>query len=100
MFPPEIWSKPIWCLYDDMAGNIILMHPWRPGISVLCPRCGTHLILERYRATCCGFEFKTGFGAIRQAIPIGTHDRTSGRGWSSLRPAALAAQHQASPSFP
>ena len=88
MFPPEILNHPIWCLYDDTLGNIVLKHPYKPERPVPCPHCGQTLRIENYRATCCGQEFKTGFGEIRQRAPVGTHQRQSGRGWASLRPYA------------
>jgi hypothetical protein len=76
----------IWCLYDNLAGKIILKHPYRPGMTVPCPHCGKALAIEKYRATCCGQEFKTSFGEIAQRQPVGEHNRTAGRGWNSLRP--------------
>lgn len=85
MFTREIWENPIWCLYDNLAGHVVLKHPWRDGLVVECPHCGEPLAVEGYRAHCCGQHFKTGFGEIRQIEPVGTHDRTSGRGWASLR---------------
>ncbi len=86
MFPLEIWRKPIWCLYDNMAGQVVLKHPWRRGLVVPCPNCGEPMTVENYKAECCGQLFKTAFNEIRQVEPVGTHDRTSGRGWASLRP--------------
>jgi hypothetical protein len=87
MFPYEIYIKPIWCLYDDMAGQIMLKHPWGKRIKVVpCPHCGNALVVENYKATCCGKNFKTGFSEFRQVEPVGTHKRASGRGWASLRP--------------
>ncbi len=85
MFTREIWENPIWCLYDNLAGQVVLKHPWRDGLVVECPHCGEPLAVEGYIAHCCGQHFKTGFGEIRQIEPVGTHDRTSGRGWASLR---------------
>jgi hypothetical protein len=88
MFPSEIWRSPIWCLYDNMAGQVVLKHPWRCGLDVSCPYCGTLLSVDNFAAACCGRQFKTGFNEIRQVEPVGTHDRKSGRGWASLRPYA------------
>jgi hypothetical protein len=86
MFPYEIWTHPVWCLYDNTSGRVILKHPWRKGLQVPCPHCGKPLTVENYKAACCNQEFGTGFGEIHQREPVGTHDRTSGRGWFSLRP--------------
>lgn len=85
MFPREIWANPIWCLYANLSGQVVLKHPWRAGLVVACPHCGEPLAVEDYKADCCGRSFKTGFGEIRQIEPVGTHDHTSGRGWASLR---------------
>lgn len=86
MFPREIWKRPVWCLYDTIEGRIILTHPCRPGLNVPCPHCGQRLVIEDYRAECCGKTFRTGFGGLTQCEPVGNHNKTSGRGWSSLRP--------------
>jgi hypothetical protein len=81
MFP-----KAIWYLYDDTSGNTVLKHRYREGKSVPCPHCGEPLMVENYRASCCGHAFKTSFGEIRQREPVARHNRRSGRGWASLRP--------------
>jgi len=86
MFPRGIWDNPIWCLYDNTSGHVVLKHPWRNGLVVDCPHCGEPLAVEDYGARCCSQYFKIGFGEIRQIEPVGTHDRTSGCGWASLRP--------------
>jgi hypothetical protein len=75
-----------WYLYDNTSGGVILKHPYRPGIKVLCPYCNKPLVIDNYRATCCNNQFKTYFGEIHQIIPVGKHDKTKGRGWQSLRP--------------
>ena len=75
-----------WYLYDNLSGAVILKHPYRPGLKIRCPHCGEQLKVERYTASCCGEEFKTSFGEIHQRRAVGIHDRTSGRGWASLRP--------------
>jgi len=79
-FPADAWY-----LYDNTSGDVVLKHPYHPGESVPCPHCGQTLIVDNYRADCCNQEFKTGFGEIRQRQALGSHDRTSGRGWASLR---------------
>lgn len=81
MFPQSIWY-----LYDNVAGSIILKHPYSRGMAVPCPHCGKTLIVENYRAACCGYTFRTSFGEIAQREHVGEHHRTTGRGWSSLRP--------------
>ena len=86
MFPRAIWTNPIWCLYDNTSGKIILKHPWQRDKAVRCPYCGEPLDVQNYRATCCGQEFRTSFGEIAQRAPFGTHTRETGCGWSSLRP--------------
>ena len=86
MFPKEIWFNPVWCLYDNISGEIILKHPWRKGITVLCPHCGKELSVFEYKAQCCGQIFKIGNSEIRQVQPHGYHDKKYGRGWQSLRP--------------
>ena len=85
MFSREIWHNPIWCLYDTTDGRILLKHPWRLGLPVSCPQCGGPLTVENYKAECCGRHFRIGFNEITQVEPVGTHSRTSGRGWASLR---------------
>jgi hypothetical protein len=75
-----------WYLYDDTNGNIRLKHPYWPKIKVKCPYCNKLLTVENYKAQCCGKIFKTGFWEIHQIEPIGKHNKTSGRGWDSLRP--------------
>jgi len=89
MFPRTILNNPVWCLYDDTKGNIRLKHPYREGMDVPCPRCGVPLQVQSYHASCCGHEFKTGWGEIFQRNPVGSHERTSGCGWASLRPSPL-----------
>lgn len=86
MFPREIWFNPIWCLYDNMSGKIILKHPYHKGLNVPCPYCAKNLIFKDYKASCCNQEFKTGFNEVIQREPYGTHQRNSGRGWASIRP--------------
>jgi hypothetical protein len=86
MFPRAIWNHPVWCLYDDTSGNVVLKHPYKRGRPISCPHCGQTLQMENYMATCCGQEFKTSFGEIRQRAPLGAHQRHSGCGWASLRP--------------
>ena len=81
MFPQRIWY-----LYDNTSGKVILKHPYRRGMTVPCPYCGKSLVIANYRAACCGNEFHTSFGEIAQRQPVGDHNRTSGRGWGSLRP--------------
>ena len=66
MFPKEIWFNPVWCLYDDINGCIVLKHPFRAGLVVLCPHCGKPLHFEHYQTACCGHTFATSFGEIRQ----------------------------------
>ena len=75
-----------WYLYDTTSGNIILTHPYVNGMTVLCPHCNKPLIIENYTAECCGNQFKTSFGGIRQVKSIGSHNKMVGRGWQSLRP--------------
>ena len=84
-FPAEIIAKPVWCLYDNTNGQTILKHPFRSGQKVPCPACGNELTIENYRASCCGFSFKTGFGEIHRVEPLATHTKGKVRGWSSLR---------------
>lgn len=86
IFPPEFTAKPAWWLYDTTTGNVVLKHPYHRGMKVPCPHCGLELAIKDYRAECCGRSFRTGFGAIAQKEPVGHHTKTSGRGWSSLRP--------------
>lgn len=86
MFPREIWYNPVWCLYDNTSGNIILKHPWRKGLDVLCPYCGKVLRVADYKAICCNQEFRISHHEISQIKPIGTHQRKTGRGWASIRP--------------
>lgn len=74
-----------WYLYDDMSGNIVLKHPYRPEMTVSCPHCNNFLMIDNYRDKCCGNEFKIGFGEIRQIKPVGQHKNVQGRGWQSLR---------------
>lgn len=81
MFPDRRWY-----LYDNTAGSTVLKHPYRAGDQVPCPHCGSPLAIENYRAACCGKTLKTSFGEIAQREPVGTHERSIGRGWSSLRP--------------
>lgn len=85
-FPYEIRKNPIWCLYDNMAGQIILKHPFWSGLAVPCPHCSKTLRIDNYKAVCCGYTFRTGFGEIAQREPYGQHKKTDGRGWKSLRP--------------
>jgi hypothetical protein len=89
MFPPEIFNKPVWCYYDDMNGNTLLKYPLRKGEEVPCPRCEIPLQFLNYRAHCCAYDFKAGFGEARQVQAAGTHSRASGRGWASIRPAPV-----------
>jgi hypothetical protein len=86
MFPETRWY-----LYDTTSGQTVLKHPFRPGLTIPCPACGSSLKLENYRADCCGESFRTGFGEIRRVRPVGIHNRQVGRGWASLRPYAAAA---------
>jgi len=86
MLPPEFSASSAWWLYDTTDGRVILKHPYRPGMQVLCPHCGHKLTIKDYRAECCGRTFRTGFGEIAQKAPVGKHTKTSGRGWSSIRP--------------
>ena len=86
MFPSNFPTKPAWWLYDTTDGRVILKHPYHRGMKVPCPHCGHELTIKDYRAECCGRSFRTGFGAISQREPVGKHTKTSGRGWSSLRP--------------
>ncbi len=86
MFPKEIYNNPIWCLYDNLSGKIILKYPWRKGLTVPCPYCGKPLVFSQYKAICCGKDFRISFGEVSQRQPIGSHNRTKGRGWVSLRP--------------
>src|SRR6185369_9355903 len=72
MFPQSIWNRPIWCLYDDTSGRVVLKHPWRKGMSVPCPHCGKPLAVETNKAACCSQEFRTSFGEIRQREPAGS----------------------------
>jgi len=81
MFPDRCWY-----LYDNTSGRIVLKHPYREGDSVPCPHCDAILAIEDYRAACCGKTFKTGFGEIAQREPVGISQRSTGRGWGSLRP--------------
>lgn len=92
--PP--WKGELWHLYDDLKGRTLLRFPlsctletlivppreWRP---VPCYSCGAHLRFVKYRAHCCGEEYKINFGDVTRIREWGTHDRTSGRGWNSLR---------------
>jgi hypothetical protein len=89
MWPREIWQKPLWCLYDNTSGTIILKHPFGNIGAVPCPRCLKPLVVEKYRASCCGFNFRTGFHEISQIEPFGTHEKKSGRGWETLRPVGV-----------
>ncbi len=50
MFPREIWENPIWCLYYNLSGQVVLKHPWRDGLVVECPHCGEPLAVEGYEA--------------------------------------------------
>ncbi|MBL7129747.1 MAG: hypothetical protein ISS16_12310 [Ignavibacteria bacterium] len=86
MFPDEINKNPIWCLYDNLSGITILKHPWQTGLKVNCPHCNKLLNFEKYKASCCGFNFGISFNEVHQKEPVGTHDKTSGRGWESIRP--------------
>ena len=80
------FPKKRWYLYDDMSGNIVLKHPYRASMKVLCPHCDKAFVIENYRTECCNHHFKIRFGEICQVEPIGRHGKTEGRGWSSLRP--------------
>ena len=84
--PSKFTAKPAWWLYDTTTGNVVLKHPYHRGMKVRCPHCGLELTIKDYRAECCGRSFRTGFGEIAQREPVGKHTKTSGRGWSSLRP--------------
>lgn len=85
-FPRAIISDPIWCLYDNLRGEVILKHPYWRGLHVPCPHCAKELHVDGYRAACCGFTFKTSFGEIHQCEPHGRHDKSSNRGGASIRP--------------
>jgi hypothetical protein len=85
MFPYNIWKNPKWCLYNNLSGNIILKHPWRKGINILCPHCGKTLIFENYKAQCCDHNFGISFGEVHQKEPVGKHNSNK-RGWASIRP--------------
>ena len=80
-FPQQIWY-----LYDNTAGKTILTHRYDRGATGPCPHCGKKLVIENYRSTCCGYEFRTSFGEIAQRQPVKKHNRLAGRGWDSLRP--------------
>lgn len=75
-----------WYLYDDTNRNIRLKHPYWPNAEVKCPYCEELMIIENYKAQCCGNVFKISFGEIRQTEPVGKHNKVNNRGWSSLRP--------------
>lgn len=75
-----------WYLYDNISSNVVLKHPYRTGMKVLCPYCKKLLVIENYRAACCDNQFKIGFGEIHQVEPIGKHNKVKDRGWQSLRP--------------
>jgi hypothetical protein len=97
MFPPEFSAKPAWWLYDTTNGHVILKHPDHRGMKVLCPHCGNELTIKDYRAECCERSFRTSFGEIAQREPVGSHNKTSGRGWASLRPFLPSEEGPSSP---
>jgi predicted RNA-binding Zn-ribbon protein involved in translation (DUF1610 family) len=80
------FPKQIWYLYDNTSGKTILKHQYERGVVVPCPHCGKKLVIENYRSTCCGYQFRTSFGEIAQCQPVAEHNRLAGRGWDSLRP--------------
>lgn len=82
----NLFPEKKWYLYDNMSGDVVLKHPYRPGMKVLCPHCDKEFVIENYRAECCNHHFKIGFAEIRQMEPTGKHSKVKGRGWSSLRP--------------
>lgn len=86
MPPSKFTASRAWWLYDATDGRVILKHPYYPGMHVPCPHCGHELAIKDYRAECCDQAFGTSFGGIAQKEPVGKHTRTSGCGWSSLRP--------------
>lgn len=75
-----------WYLYDTTTGTTVLKHPFDSTTPVRCPHCQKALVIENYKAHCCGYDYFTGWGAIQQRQPVCRHDRKSGRGWQSLRP--------------
>jgi hypothetical protein len=75
-----------WYLYDATDGRIVLKHPFRRGMEIPCPYCGSLLIINDYKATCCGQLFKTAFYEIHQVKPFGYQNRKTKKGWASLRP--------------
>jgi len=87
-WPPAIYRRPVWCLYDDTSGQVRLVHPWKhSGQVVPCHYCGERLAFVNFRAECCGQVYQSSMGRVVQLAPYGLHTKTYNRGWSSLRPA-------------
>ena len=84
-WPEQFRKKPVWCLYDDMSGRTLLLHPVERRGTVPCPTCCKELVFERYRANCCGQAFRWSYPSVYRVEPIGSHTRTLGRGWQSVR---------------
>lgn len=86
MLPSEFLENPMWYLYDTTNGKTVLKHPSRGKLPIPCPHCGRKLEIVEYKASCCNYNFQISFGVVMQVEPVALHNKTSGRGWKSLRP--------------
>ena len=80
-------EKGTWYLYDNTSEETLLISKW-PNKDIKCPDCDKPLIFVNYKAECpiCKEIFKSGWGNYYRVKPVGTHNKTKGRGWASIRP--------------